>query len=715
MDLLRTQTSNALLSAIRSSGVSQNTKGALVVDAQLSGVLSLAVDGAGLRSAGVEKVIALDDISSLAIGSTSRVIVVLRSRLDVTAVLVKWLVSVKANLTNPVHVLVVPRRSLVCERVFAESHVSECVVVKALAMDTVILDDDSISLELDDACFRDLFLHRDPSCLYSAAKALMKIQALHGIIPKILGKGSNAQILANIMLRMRRELDASSHAAGDIAVSPFSVFPPKMDIDSIIILDRTVDLVTPLCMQLTYEGLVDEVFGIKTTFVQVNESLITNSTTQSATSSAAPQQAKTAPQATKTKKVSLNPSMDKLFVQLRDLNFAVVGTTLNQHARKIQEEVDSRHDAKTISQIKDFIGKLGGLEGDKAYLKLHTSLAEDITKQIQTVHFNKFLEIQQNIISGTQSPLQLDYMEEMIDKQAPILQTLRFMALYSVVCGGIKPKNWDILRREFVQTYGIQHLLTLQNLEAVGLLSSSSGTLNASFGGTLDSTPLLATAVANAAAAAAAGGGLVGTTSSTSNAAAKASFANLRKPLGIIVEDVDEQNPTDVAYVHSGYAPVSIRLVEAAAGCGKFATSGPGAGVSTGIVRGGGPRVSMSLDGLNLGSSQAKNAATNRSERGKKVTWQGLEDVLQGVPGGPHFELDQALPDPHFIMRNDKEKKTTIVLFLGGCTSAEISALRFLSKGRGRKFIAMTTSIITGTRLINSLVEDVEKRPLTAS
>lgn len=30
-----------------------------------------------------------------------------------------------------------------------------------------------------------------------------------------------------------------------------------------VILDRQVDLVTPLCTQLTYEGLVDEVIGIK--------------------------------------------------------------------------------------------------------------------------------------------------------------------------------------------------------------------------------------------------------------------------------------------------------------------------------------------------------------------------------------------------------------------------------------------------------------------
>ena len=34
-------------------------------------------------------------------------------------------------------------------------------------------------------------------------------------------------------------------------------------IDNLIIIDRNVDFITPLMTQLTYEGLIDENFGIK--------------------------------------------------------------------------------------------------------------------------------------------------------------------------------------------------------------------------------------------------------------------------------------------------------------------------------------------------------------------------------------------------------------------------------------------------------------------
>jgi hypothetical protein len=38
---------------------------------------------------------------------------------------------------------------------------------------------------------------------------------------------------------------------------------PADRFDSLIILDRTVDMITPLLTQLTYEGLIDELIGIK--------------------------------------------------------------------------------------------------------------------------------------------------------------------------------------------------------------------------------------------------------------------------------------------------------------------------------------------------------------------------------------------------------------------------------------------------------------------
>lgn len=51
-----------------------------------------------------------------------------------------------------------------------------------------------------------------------------------------------------------------------------------------------------------------------------------------------------------------------------------------------------------------------------------------------------------------------------------VFQVLRLICLQSVTNSGLKPKVLDHYKREIVQTYGFQYLLTLINLEKAGLL-----------------------------------------------------------------------------------------------------------------------------------------------------------------------------------------------------------------------------------------------------
>ena len=67
------------------------------------------------------------------------------------------------------------------------------------------------------------------------------------------------QRLADLLLRMRKELQAN--AENEAASS--RIFPVGSEIDSIVIIERPVDMITPMCTQLTYEGLIDELFGIR--------------------------------------------------------------------------------------------------------------------------------------------------------------------------------------------------------------------------------------------------------------------------------------------------------------------------------------------------------------------------------------------------------------------------------------------------------------------
>lgn len=201
---------------------------------------------------------------------------------------------------------------------------------------------------------------------------------------------------------------------------------------------------------------------------------------------------------------------------------------------------------------------------------------------------------------------------ELINEEAPLLTVLRLVCLLSVISGGLKPKVVDELKREILQvslslslsprdlttttwtktdrfyfprdlkTYGHAHLPLLVSLTRLGLLSRPSPT---------------------------------GTTSSSSSSSSskKSAFATARKPLRLIVDDVDESHPVDMSYVYSGYAPVTVRLVQCALG-GSNAVSlssssngGGGGGTIPGRGGGAGPE---SLNG-----------------------WKGLEELLKAFEG----------------------------------------------------------------------------------
>ena len=131
----------------------------------------------------------------------------------------------------------------------------------------------------------------------------------------------------------------------------------SQQVDSLFVLDRRVDMFTPLLTQLTYEGLIDEFIGIehclsffafRTQFrrlsllparVELPSSFTEPTEAQQGSSSSATPAALAKE---KKKKYLLKGSEDPLFSELRDLNFAFVGRELNTMARRLDEDVKAR-------------------------------------------------------------------------------------------------------------------------------------------------------------------------------------------------------------------------------------------------------------------------------------------------------------------------------------------------------------------------------------
>ncbi|KAA8902112.1 Sec1-like protein [Sphaerosporella brunnea] len=534
-------------------------------------------------------------------------------------------------------VFLAPRRTLVCDKIFEDEGILGEITIREFPLYFIPLENDLLSLELENS-FEELYLRKDHTSIFYSARALMSIQRHHGLFPRIIGKGDRARKLADQLMRMRTEEDAADGS------SPFAL-TPSSTLGELIVIDRDVDFVTPLMTQLTYEGLIDETIGISNSKIELDAALVgppqqqqsSNNVDSASSSSKSP-----VPTAQQKKRPVLLSSEDKLFDNLRDTNFAIVGSLLNKVARRLNDDYEGRHQAKTVSEIRQFVSKLGGLQQEHQSLRLHTGLAEEIMKQTRSEMFNKVLEVQQNLVAGVDPSSQHDAIEELIARAAPLDSVLRLLCIESYMSGGLRPKDFENFKREILHAYGYQHVLTLDALEKLGFFQSR-------------------TAVA---------------ASNTS----RTSYTALRKPLRLIVDEVNEHDPDDISYVYSGYAPLSVRLVQCvvqkalmtAATKGRRGEDGTNAGVNTGAVG-----------------------------------WRGFEDVLKNV-GGKTFDEPQRGEEKAVRARNilngQNEKKVTVVFFLGGCTYTEISALRFIGRKEEarRQIVIGTTALINGSKMIKA-------------
>ncbi|KAM6340711.1 vacuolar protein sorting-associated protein 33A isoform 3-T3 [Alca torda] len=451
------------------------------------------------------------------------------------------------------HILFVPRRSLLCEQWLKEQGVLGSFIHREqYSLDLIPFDGDLLSMESESA-----FKH-----------------------------------VANMMIRMKREFPGSQN----------SIFPI---FDTLLLLDRNVDLLTPLATQLTYEGLIDEIYGIQNTYVKLPPEKF------------APKKqgegGKDLP--TEPKKLQLN-SAEELYAEIRDKNFNAVGSVLSKKAKIISAAFEERHHAKTVGEIKQFVSQLPHMQAARSSLANHTSIAELIKDITTSEDFFDNLTVEQEFMSGIDTDKVNNYIEDCIAQKHPLIKILRLVCLQSVCNSGLKQKVLDHYKREILQTYGYEHILTLNNLEKAGLLKPQTSGRN--------------------------------------------NYPTIRKTLRLWMDDVNEQNPNDISYVYSGYAPLSVRLAQLLARPG----------------------------------------------------WRSIEEVLKMLPG-PHFEERQQLPTGLQKKRQHGENRVTLVFFLGGVTYAEIAALRFLSQMEdgGTEYVIATTKLINGTSWIKSLMDKLEPAP----
>uniref|UniRef100_A0A7C9AYW2 Uncharacterized protein n=1 Tax=Opuntia streptacantha TaxID=393608 RepID=A0A7C9AYW2_OPUST len=558
-------------------------KKCLVIDPNLSGSLSLIVQTAVLKEHGVE----LRHLSAEPLETEcTKVVYLVRSQLDLMKHISLHIHdNTSKGLQRECFLYFAPRRSVSCEQILKEEKVHDLLTIGEYPLYMVPVDEDVISFELECA-YKECLVDSDTSSLWHIAKAIRKLESSFGLISNVSAKGKASLRVADILERMQTE-------------EPVNVSDVLPEISTLILLDREVDMVTPMCSQLTYEGLLDEFLHVNNGAVELDASIMG------------------VQQEGRKVKVPLNSS-DKLFKEIRDLNFEVVVQVLRQKATSMKQDyADITTTTQTVSELKDFVKKLNSLPE----MTRHINLAQHLSTFTSKPSFLGRLDMEHTIVESESYDICFEYIEEMIHKQEPLVSILRLLVLLSVTNSGLPKKHYDYLRRELLHSYGFEHMATLNNLEKAGLFRKQE---------------------------------------------MRSNWLTVKRALHLVVEDTDTANPNDIAYVFSGYAPLSIRLIQQA-------------------IRSGWRPIEEILKLLPGPHSESKRGGLSRGSS------------FESLSGGSN-NIDKAAVGRRSIV---------LVVFIGGVTFAEISALRFLSSQELAAYdiVIATTKVVNGQALLDPFVE----------
>lgn len=272
-----------------------------------------------------------------------------------------------------------------------------------------------------------------------------------------------------------------------------------------------------------------------------------------------------------------------------------MGPLIKKKAQFVTSTYDERHRAKTITDLRGLMGKIQSVQAIHQSLTIRilyittiplqfslesfltlgdTNIAEKVLGFTQDIKFRNRLECEQGLqtsfgpafgysfslalLAEVGAGTCLKYIEQLLPppeaqhfmakamkgqqvrtKQpitplqkdpAEVYDILRYLCLYSLTCNGLPQNALDYAKREIFQKFGYRFYFVMEELATLGMLLIShrltlSGMLK------LQVEPMVRWSV-------------------------------LSRELQLIVEEVEEENPDDIAYVYSGYAPLSCRSVK---------------------------------------------------------------------------------------------------------------------------------------------------------
>lgn len=260
------------------------------------------------------------------------------------------------NATSHAHhrIYYLPQPTAMCHKILSNLGLvvpDNNISIHRLQLDIFPLETDVLSLEIPDA-LREVDVECTPSnTVTTIARALLKLQDVTGKIPRIQSMGIVAEEVVRVLLDMTVDEYMDSQAGANSVDTAALSSDSGGDITALFVLDRKVDMVTPMMTPLTYEGLLDDVVGVDCGFIHVDVSIINPDDDEAKGSVKAD------------KEIAALPvhGSDTLYAEVRNQHVEKFGSFLQNQAKALREshaEFTDKGKKKDLSEIHQFVKQI---------------------------------------------------------------------------------------------------------------------------------------------------------------------------------------------------------------------------------------------------------------------------------------------------------------------------------------------------------------------
>uniref|UniRef100_A0A7E4W2T6 Vacuolar protein sorting-associated protein 33A n=1 Tax=Panagrellus redivivus TaxID=6233 RepID=A0A7E4W2T6_PANRE len=289
-----------------------------------------------------------------------------------------------------------------------------------------------------------MLMYEDWNELYKCAKAIRQIETSMGVLPRIVYKGYWAQQVIKSVERLRKS-------------EPDTTSQNIQSVDEIVLIDRWLDPVTPLVMQQTFSGALDEIYGI-----DVLQSVKFDTATF--------YDEKKIPKELKDRPQFDHHLNDDIYGDLCDVVHHDVPSKIQMFLREQMEEEQKYRSLESIAKIRECVNAVAEVVKRKETISGHLRVLELIHHELSLHHRSMYRLCELDILDNKYGDKPIPHIENLLIDGDSLPSALRLIALQSQMTNGLKISTLQHYRRLVTQSFGLESLSWFIRLQIAGLI-----------------------------------------------------------------------------------------------------------------------------------------------------------------------------------------------------------------------------------------------------